>query len=108
MTNSHTGAYGRLDYRKWMPTTVTNINMCAKQGSVLHPTVCVITAWRVMMLTGIQQRHMVTVRELARLQGFPDDFYFESVSENVTTLHRQIGNAVAWPVGEALGRELVG
>ncbi|KAL0951896.1 hypothetical protein HGRIS_008553 [Hohenbuehelia grisea] len=51
---------------------------------------------------------MVTVRELARSQGFRDDFVFESIrrDEDVVTFHRQIGNAVPWQVGIALGREL--
>jgi len=49
---------------------------------------------------------MVTVRELARSQGFPDSFVFDSINDNVVTMHRQIGNAVPWPVAAAIGREL--
>ena len=68
---------------------------------------------------------MVTVRELARSQGFPDWFKFYCVTSDVVKtvrsifltplsdsysstlqMHREIGNAVPWPVGIALGREL--
>jgi len=48
----------------------------------------------------------VTVRELARSQGFPDSFVFEAIGKNVVTMHRQIGNAVPIPLAHALGREL--
>ncbi|KAF8644239.1 hypothetical protein AX16_008594 [Volvariella volvacea WC 439] len=85
------GMYGRLDRKGVFPTTVTNVDPTAKQSRVVNPY-C---------------KRMVTVRELARSQGFPDDFVFKSVGElNVVTLHRQIGNAVPWPIGIALGREL--
>lgn len=84
------GLYGRLDPESYFPTTVTNMHPTAKQSKVLHPH-CL---------------RMVTVRELARSQGFPDWFVFVSVNNNVVTLHRQIGNAVPWQVSQALGREL--
>ncbi|KAI0686823.1 hypothetical protein BC835DRAFT_1309374 [Cytidiella melzeri] len=88
------GFYGRLDKDKWFHTTVTNVEPMAKQSWVLNPY-C---------------KRVVTVRELARSQGFPDHFMFCSVTDEmamVKTMHREIGNAVPWPVGLALGRELM-
>jgi len=84
------GLYGRLDKDGWFSTTVTNVDPTAKQSRVLSPY-C---------------KRIVTVRELARSQGFPDNFEFFSINDNVVTMHRQIGNAVPINVGSALGREL--
>jgi len=84
------GLYGRLDKNYVFQTTVTNVEPTAKQSRVLNPY-C---------------HRMVTVRELARSQGFPDSFVFDSINDNVVTMHRQIGNAVPWPVAAAIGREL--
>lgn len=44
----------------------------------------------------IQQNRSITVREAARLQTFPDDYYFEGVKEHQirTAAFKQIGNAV--------------
>jgi DNA (cytosine-5)-methyltransferase 1 len=42
-----------------------------------------------------------TVREYARLQGFPDDFYFE----NKRSSYKLIGNAVPVHMGAWVGRE---
>lgn len=88
--NYRPGLYGRLDQNHVFPTTVTNMDTTAKQSRVLNPY-C---------------HRMVTVRELARSQGFPDHFVFEALNHNVVTMHRQIGNAVPLPIGIALGREL--
>ncbi|KAL5519396.1 hypothetical protein ACEPAH_1079 [Sanghuangporus vaninii] len=82
--------YRRLEADQVFQTTVTNVLPTAKQSKVLNP-------WC---------KRMVTVRELARSQGFPDDFLFEAVDGKVRTMHRLIGNAVPWPMSEALGREL--
>ncbi|MCX2495908.1 DNA (cytosine-5-)-methyltransferase [Pedobacter sp. PF22-3] len=44
----------------------------------------------------IHQNRSISVREAARLQSFPDDFYFEGVKEGTsrTAAFKQIGNAV--------------
>jgi DNA (cytosine-5)-methyltransferase 1 len=49
------------------------------------------------------QDRIVTVRECARSQGFPDEFQF---SGNVHNRHRQVGNAVPPPLAFALGLQL--
>lgn len=48
---------------------------------------------------------MLTPRECARLQGFPDWFKLKQVSN--TQAYRQFGNAVAVPVIEILAKEVV-
>ncbi|GLB43613.1 putative class I-like SAM-binding methyltransferase superfamily, C5-methyltransferase family protein [Lyophyllum shimeji] len=88
--NFRPGLYGRLDENHIFPTIVTNMDTTAKQSRVLNPY-C---------------HRMVTVRELARAQGFPDHFVFVALDHNVVTMHRQIGNAVPLQIGTALGREL--
>jgi DNA (cytosine-5)-methyltransferase 1 len=45
-----------------------------------------------------------SVREYARLQGFPDDFNF---SGSECDAYRQIGNAVAVPMGKWIGENLI-
>ena len=56
-------------------------------GQVFHPS----------------QDRIVSVRECARSQGFPDTFHFEGTIQNK---HRQVGNAVPPPLAYALGRQL--
>lgn len=56
----------------------------------------------------IKQNRSLTPREAARLQTFPDDFYFESVSEKPsrTAAFKQIGNAVPPLMAEAIAIKL--
>ncbi len=55
------------------------------------------------------QNRSLTPRELARLQTFPDDFYFESVSGkgSRTSAYKQIGNAVPVLLAEKVAKSLL-
>lgn len=46
----------------------------------------------------------LTVRMVARIQGFPDDWHFTGKK---TAAYRQVGNAFPPPVAEAVGRSIV-
>ena len=66
-----------------LPYSHTVVAHIAKEGNYyIHPD--------------IQQNRSITIREAARLQSFPDDYYFEGVKSkgNWTTPFKQIGNAV--------------
>ncbi|CAG8618202.1 1992_t:CDS:2, partial [Diversispora eburnea] len=85
------GLFGRLDFDGHFLTALTDINPMGKTGTVIHPN----------------QRRILTVRECARAQGFPDSFVFYSDRDDTKDMHRQIGNAVPPPLAYALGRQLV-
>jgi len=86
--NHWAGLYGRLAWNGFFSTTVTNPEPMGKQGRVLHPT----------------QHRVVSVRECARSQGFPDDYKLYGV---IVDKHRQLGNAVPPPMARALGLEIL-
>ena len=56
----------------------------------------------------LAQNRSLTPREAARLQTFPDDYYFESVSGTPSrkTAYKQIGNAVPVRLAESVARAM--
>jgi site-specific DNA-cytosine methylase len=64
------GLYGRVEWDGFFSTTITNPEPMGKQGRVLHP----------------EQHRLVSVRECARSQGFPDTYKFHGT---VLDKHRQ-------------------
>ncbi|OIW07903.1 hypothetical protein TanjilG_20004 [Lupinus angustifolius] len=85
--NQWKGLFGRLDWDGNFPTSITDPQPMGKVGMCFHP----------------DQDRILTVRECARSQGFPDSYQF---SGNIIHKHRQIGNAVPPPLAFALGRKL--
>ncbi|XP_057547555.1 DNA (cytosine-5)-methyltransferase 1A-like [Amaranthus tricolor] len=85
--NQWKGLFGRLDWEGNFPTSITDPQPMGKVGMCFHP----------------DQDRIVTVRECARSQGFPDNYKFAG---NIQHRHRQIGNAVPPPLAFALGRKL--
>ncbi|PRQ47202.1 putative DNA (cytosine-5-)-methyltransferase [Rosa chinensis] len=85
--NQWKGLFGRLDWEGNFPTSVTDPQPMGKVGMCFHP----------------DQDRIITVRECARSQGFPDSYQFYG---NTLHKHRQIGNAVPPTLAYALGRKL--
>jgi DNA (cytosine-5)-methyltransferase 1 len=81
--NCHTKRYGRLARDELASTLLTKCD--PHWGAYVHPT----------------QNRTISVREAARLQGFPDCFRFAGTS--ISQQYAQVGNAVPVPIGVALG-----
>lgn len=56
----------------------------------------------------IEQNRSLTPREVARIQTFPDDFYFEGIKDEVcrTAAYKQIGNAVPVVLAEKIAQHI--
>nr|GMC78622.1 DNA (cytosine-5)-methyltransferase 1B-like [Ipomoea batatas] len=85
--NEWKGLFGRLDWEGNFPTAITDPTPGGKVGMCFHP----------------EQDRIISVRECARSQGFPDSYKF---SGSILHKHRQVGNAVPPPLAFALGRKL--
>jgi DNA (cytosine-5)-methyltransferase 1 len=78
----HTKRYGRLDRKGLASTLLTKCD--PHWGAYIHPT----------------QDRTISVREAARLQGFPDTFHF--AGHQIGYHFEQIGNAVPVPLANAI------
>ncbi|CAE6197703.1 unnamed protein product [Arabidopsis arenosa] len=85
--NRYKGLYGRLDWQGNFPTSITDPQPMGFVGMCFHP----------------EHDRIITIRECARSQGFPDSYEFSGKKKDK---HRQIGNAVPPPLAFALGRKL--
>lgn len=79
---SFNSRWGRLEWSGTFPTIVTKPE--PYWGRYIHPTA----------------DRIITIRECARAQGFPDEFRF---SGPISSRYRQIGNAVPPPIAYLLG-----
>ena len=81
------GFWRRLSFDKWSPTLTTS--PVQKATGLCHP---------------IQTRPL-SIKEYARIQGFPDSWKFEG---SLNSRYKQIGNAVPIPLGRAIGQSIKG
>jgi DNA (cytosine-5)-methyltransferase 1 len=68
------------------------------------PTLVTSPVGRMSLLAHPSEDRPLSVSEYARIQGFPDDWNFQGPTG---ARYRQIGNAVAVPMAQALGRHLL-
>lgn len=85
-TAGHRGVYGRLWWDRPSGTITTRCNSFTR-GRFAHPS----------------ENRNITMREAARLQGFPDTFAFHG--DKVSVAH-QVGNAVPPPLAAAVAAEI--
>ncbi len=85
--NTFTNRFQVVDGKTISHTVVAHI--CADGHYYIHPD--------------IEQNRSITVREAARIQSFPDDYFFES---SRTAAFKQIGNAVPVLMGEGIAKKI--
>ena len=85
-TGGRTTLYGRIDYSKPSYTITTYFNRPGN-GTYIHPI----------------HNRVLSVREAARLQSFPDDYYFCGTKSDIL---KQVGNAVPVLLAYTIGRNI--
>ena len=85
--NGHRDVYGRLEWNR-PATTITCGVYSPSKGRFIHP----------------EEDRGITMREAARLQGFPDWFTFEGPRRAVAC---QIGNALPPPMARRIAKSLI-
>lgn len=86
LRKDHTRRYRRMTW-DGVPRSVITRFRDPKSGEYTHP----------------EQNRTISIREAARLQGFPDSFVFHG---DRSSQYDQVGNAVPVPLAEAIGREV--
>lgn len=81
-----TGYFRRLSWEEPAPTIIGRANR--KGSSICHP----------------EQTRPLSVRECARIQGFPDDWHF---SGSMSSQYQQVGNAVPVLLAQAVGKAIL-
>jgi DNA (cytosine-5)-methyltransferase 1 len=86
LRKDHTRRYRRMTW-DGVPRAVITRFRDPKSGEYTHP----------------EQNRTITIREAARLQGFPDSFVFHGLR---SSQYDQVGNAVPVQLAEAIGSEI--
>ncbi|WP_315054669.1 DNA cytosine methyltransferase [Chryseobacterium indoltheticum] len=87
-TKTFTNRFQVVNHKGVCHTVVAHI--CADGHYYIHPD--------------INQNRSITVRDAARIQSFPDDYFFES---SRTAAFKQIGNAVPVMMGEGIANKIL-
>lgn len=87
LRKDHTRRYRRMTW-DGVPRTIITRFRDPKTGEYTHP----------------EQDRTITIREAARIQGFPDWFAFQGTN---TSKYDQVGNAVPVPLTRAVAREVL-